>query len=114
MKATIFLLLAVMFIASCSEDPFFEVEAPEAPVSFRLKEQLQSDEPDCPSCRPAPPMVGGLPVPEKEQLQDQDNDEEDCCGGRNALPPGPDDLVLPLKEQLQGGEDDDDSSNCCP
>ncbi|MCB9298262.1 MAG: hypothetical protein H6559_34895 [Lewinellaceae bacterium] len=97
-------------LPACSEDPFFEMAPPEAPAAFRLKEQLQSDELDCPGCRPKPPMANP-PAPEKEQLQDQDNDEQDGCPACGALPPGPWDWVLPLKEQLQGGEDDD--LGCC-
>lgn len=83
-------------LPACSEDPFFEVEAPTA---LPLKEQLQSDEDDCFYCRLAP---GGfdLGVLEKEQLQDQDEGDWGCPGCEGLPPEGENPLGL-LKEQLQ-------------
>ena len=84
------------FLAACREDPFFEVEEP---YPLPLKEQLQSDEDDCPYCRRVPSGFGPT-VLEKEQLQDQDEGDWGCPGCEGLPPEGENPLGL-LKEQLQ-------------
>ena len=110
MKTTTILAAFVLAIAlpACSENPFFEVEAPTA---LPLKEQLQSDEDDCFYCRLAP---GGFDpgVLEKEQLQDQD--EMDGPDGEPLLPGREAPLGLRLKEQLQNEPDRGLCEGCAP
>ena len=96
------------FLAACGEDPFFEVEEP---YPLPLKEQLQSDEDDCPYCRRVPSGFGPT-VLEKEQLQDQD--EMDGPDGEPLLPGREAPLGLRLKEQLQNEPDRGLCEGCAP
>ena len=111
MKTTTILMAFVLAITlpACSEDPFFEVERP---YPLPLKEQLQSDEDDCPYCRPAPGSFGPA-VLEKEQLQDQDEVDWGCPGCEGLPPDGENPLVL-LKEQLQNEPDRAPCEGCDP
>lgn len=111
MKAQFLLLVILLLLGSCSEEPFFELEEP---AVHGLKEQLQGDETsNCLNCRPASTNPD-VPIPKKEQLQDQD--EGDTCEGCRPLPPDPVSSPALDKEQLQGEpeEDEEPCSDCGP
>ncbi|MCB0551267.1 MAG: hypothetical protein KDD19_27095 [Phaeodactylibacter sp.] len=102
MKTTTILVAFILAAAlsACSEDPFFELEAP---AELPLKEQLQSDEEEsCFHCRPAPENETPVIVA-KEQLQEQDEMRHGCPGCRS-LPPGASLPVLPLWEPSRIGQ----------